>query len=331
MPIEGSSMMKNRFSSYIPIFGIESRNDTTPPMTTVTLDPSEPIWNGWYGSTVTVTLNATDNQSGVNATYYRLNEGEWETYTHSIWIVEEITIVEFYSIDNAGNEEVPKQVDIKIDESPPMITCSLNPSVPNGKNGWYISNITVTVNATDYLSGVKWTTYDGHNYTGPFSFNITEDFHGAVIKSMDNVGNIEAIGIPPLQIDTTPPTLVLNKEIKLNKIIYTATATDVMSGVAKVEFYLNDVLQVTENGSGPIFEWTLTPIPHTNEIVKAVAYDEAGNSASSSANTTNIYGQSQQQINPQVVNPLLSYQQINQQITRLLQYLILPQHMITNK
>lgn len=56
----------------IPSTGIVVFNDdTTPPVTTIELDPENPNGNnGWYVSDVTITLEATDDKSGVKAIYY---------------------------------------------------------------------------------------------------------------------------------------------------------------------------------------------------------------------------------------------------------------------
>ena len=35
------------------------------------------------------------------------------------------------------------------DAMPPTVSATLNPATPNGANGWYTSNVTVTINATD--------------------------------------------------------------------------------------------------------------------------------------------------------------------------------------
>jgi len=339
MPIGSSLSMEKRVSANIQLCKNGSRdNDTTPPVTTATLDPPEPNENGWYRDLVWVTLNATDDLSGVNVTYYQINDEGWATYIQSFFVPEYgFIVVEFYSIDNAGNVEVPKQVDFKVDLEPPYITCSLDPSSPDGNNGWYIGNITVTVNVTDDLSGVNVTYYRYSSqsqwqiYTGPF--NLTDDFPSAAIYSKDNADNFAFSGTPPLKFDREPPMLVLNKQVFFNRIVYTACASDSLSGVAYVEFYLNDVLKFTENGSGPTFEWTLIPIPHINGIVKSIAYDCAGNNASISANTSNSFEQNQQstpQSNPSL-NPqsIPGGQQINQLFHNLIFNLIL-RHQTTN-
>ena len=55
-------------------------DDTTPPVTTHSLDPPEPDgWNGWYVSDVNVTLTATDDESGVKEIKYCVNRGPIRT------------------------------------------------------------------------------------------------------------------------------------------------------------------------------------------------------------------------------------------------------------
>ena len=265
-----------------PITGkLSYRDDTTPPMTTATMDPELHI--GWYPLGVIVTLNATDNESGVNATYYRIDTGVWHTYTQPFMIEDGgMFLVQFYSIDNAGNAEAPKQVEIKIDNEPPETHVSLDPPTPNGCNGWYISDILVTLNATDEESGVWRTYYNGMIYTGPFNWSGGP----LTIFSIDNVENEEShINIPSLKVDKWPPIIELHytwERIGFRKyvIIVTATCVDSLSGMGKVEFYLNDVLQETVIGPGPDdYVWRYDYIRGLNVTIKAIAYDGAGNFA----------------------------------------------------
>ncbi|GAH12804.1 unnamed protein product, partial [marine sediment metagenome] len=51
--------------------------DTTPPYTEIILDGTMGD-NNWYVSVVTVTLNATDEGSGVESTWYRVDSGYWK-------------------------------------------------------------------------------------------------------------------------------------------------------------------------------------------------------------------------------------------------------------
>jgi hypothetical protein len=87
-------------------------NDTTPPVTTATLNPPSPNgMNGWYVSLITVTLTATDDLSGVNATFYRINDMDWQLYITPFIIDHDgMYSVKFYSTDFAGNVETIKSV-----------------------------------------------------------------------------------------------------------------------------------------------------------------------------------------------------------------------------
>lgn len=61
----------------VPSTGIIVFNDdTTPPVTTHSLNPPEPDGdNGWYVNDVEVMLNATDDMSGVKEIRYKIGDG----------------------------------------------------------------------------------------------------------------------------------------------------------------------------------------------------------------------------------------------------------------
>jgi hypothetical protein len=106
--------------------------DSTPPVTTITLDPVSPNGSsGWYTSEVGVVVAATDSDSGVFITrcaldpaiaptsYSDLPGGACPTSvsgggTHTIYAASE---------DNANNTEAPVSQTLKIDSTPPTVTC----------------------------------------------------------------------------------------------------------------------------------------------------------------------------------------------------------------
>lgn len=79
-------------------------DDVIPPTTTCTLNGE--LENETYISNVTVTLTATDDQSGINYTMYKLNQNDYQTYTDPFTVTEngEHNLY-YYSVDNAGNIE----------------------------------------------------------------------------------------------------------------------------------------------------------------------------------------------------------------------------------
>ena len=154
------------------------------------------------------------------------------------------------------------------DTTPPFTTHNLDPPDPDGLNDWYVSDLNVTLNATDDLSGVKEIKYrvnSGPVQTIPGdagSFIITDDGDGILIEywAIDYAGNTETSKSFLIDMDQTEPEIEITYEAQYDPprgwiFIFTATATDLTSGIDRVEFYLNEELQKTATGAGPYYEW----------------------------------------------------------------------------
>ena len=174
------------------------------------------------------------------------------------------------------------------DNQPPVTAHTLDPPYPDGENGWYVSNVTVTLNATDDKSGVNVTYFRINNsewkkYDEPFI--LSEDGDDILIEyySVDNAGNVENIKSVTIDIDLTPPYIKLLYEIVGgNRIIgwsieFTVIAYDNTSGVCgRVEFYFNNELQETVDGTGPEYVWTLRYWPIPKAVFRAITCNGAG-------------------------------------------------------
>ena len=150
--------------------------DTTPPVTNVTVSGTMGH-NGWYISCVIVTFIAVDWKwpSGVNHTYYKIDDGAWNEYTVPIVVCEDGEhTVYFYSDDRAmpPNIEEEKNVTFKIDQNPPSISMSVE------KVGFRQYEFTATV--SDVTSGMWYVElYFDHTFLenisapGPYERNWT--------------------------------------------------------------------------------------------------------------------------------------------------------------
>jgi hypothetical protein len=192
---------------------------------------------------------------------------------------------------------------VAVDDTAPVTGYTLNPAVPDGLNDWYVSDLEITLTASDpdptgknCNSGVKEIRYSINGVEGdplPGSsgtFVLTEDGQGINVKywAIDNVGNAEVKKeIPPINMDQTAPAttaddftyeIVDGNQYQGWDILFTVNATDAMSDMDRVEFYLNDVLQETVLGTGPTYTWEFTYWFNLHVFIKAVAYDVAGNS-----------------------------------------------------
>jgi hypothetical protein len=97
-------------------------------------------------------------------------------------------------VDNAGNYESTQSVAVNLDKTPPTTTASLSGTPAGGGN--YVAPVSVTLAATDNVSGVASTSYqlDGGTvtpYSGPFSVSALGT-HTVTYHSTDKAGNVEA-------------------------------------------------------------------------------------------------------------------------------------------
>jgi hypothetical protein len=135
--------------------GSHSKNDIIPPVTTCVLDPPEPDGeNSWYVSNVTIILNATDDSSGVNITTYRIDDMEWQIYREPFFLGDDGAYIriEFYSVDNAGNEEPINTAFISIDQTKPVVLLYYNVTGGDPQHGWDLIFYAI---ATDAMSSTN--------------------------------------------------------------------------------------------------------------------------------------------------------------------------------
>lgn len=125
---DGNGTMDSQFNSTSNLIG-NANYDQTPPKTTIKLTGTLGN-NNWYKNDVSVELNATDeaNGSGILKTEYSLDDGQAiHTFTTPFVISsEDISKLRVKSIDNAGNEETPQEVEIKIDKTAPEAKIAFN-------------------------------------------------------------------------------------------------------------------------------------------------------------------------------------------------------------
>ncbi|WXG39331.1 MAG: hypothetical protein WED07_00610 [Candidatus Freyarchaeum deiterrae] len=261
--------------------------DKTPPVTLISLSGTLGRDN-WYTSNITVTLTATDSTSGVAMTQYSLNDSEWINYTGPFIIsAEGIKDIYFNSTDNAGNVEYPAGIyEVKIDETPPVVTTGLSSTGTQTLSGWYNSDVNFTLTTNDSVSGVttiqysfdgtNWYTYNGQLYfigfwdigwlkiplwiyIPPSNISITISTEGTTTiyyRSIDDASNVNSGNIT-VNIDKTPPvtTASLNATPGLNgwytsDVDVTLHPTDSESGVAITQYSINGTTNWT-NFTGP--------------------------------------------------------------------------------
>ncbi|MET3698045.1 hypothetical protein SAMN05877753_107105 [Bacillus oleivorans] len=190
----------------------------------------------WVNQEQLITLEATDNEVGVEKTFYSLNDGPFQEGTSIPVSQEGINKISFYSVDNVGNVEDVKTEYIKIDKTAPATNINDIPA--------YSQSFTVQLTGKDELSGLAKTYYsiNGTAYAEGTAFVVDkEGINQISYYSVDAAGNKEEVITKEINIDRTAPKTESDApETWVNKgVTITLTAEDENSGVAKTYYSIN--------------------------------------------------------------------------------------------
>jgi chitodextrinase len=255
------------------------------PETTMSPLPSP----GWVNHDVEFSLPASDSLSGVDTTYYRINGEATRTYDTTVTVSDEgTTVVSYWSVDNAGNVESERTSTITIDMNAPVTEI-----VPPAPIGWVSHDVTLTLEATDSLSGVKTTYYslndgDVRSYTSGEILTIPDEGVTTISYwSEDNAGNMELPNTTTIFIDKTPPATTVTPPPPSGwtsaSVSFELDATDSLSDVQATCYALNGSLQPTYTP-----DTTVTISDEGTTVVSYWSVDDAGNIEPGNATTITV-------------------------------------------
>ncbi len=169
-----------------------------------------------------------------------------------------------------------------------------------GENGWYISCVQIILNFfKSWPDGVNHSYYkidggDWIEYIYPIYY-CGEGYHTVWAFYFDQWGNPSPIYNATFKIDTTLPEITLTKEtVGLGQIQFIANVSDAMSGVWRVEFYIDDESVYTDFDApfeSDVF-WA------GNHNVVAFVFDFAGQSDAADLITPYVLGSMGMNCNP---------------------------------
>jgi len=205
--------------------------------------------NDWYVSPVQVTITSIVDPTAtppisIAEIHYKVDEYEITVYGSSAQfdiITDGIHTLEYWGVDNAGNEGRHHIQMVNIDHTDPTLTKVLSGTL--GLNEWYTTDVTVTLTGDDSTSGWNRTEYKINggtltNYLGPFTL-IDDGVYTLYHRDYDNAGNMFELASQTVKVDKTPPTVTLAPDRNTDHngwynyaISWTVGASDLMSGVA---------------------------------------------------------------------------------------------------
>ncbi|MCA0755414.1 discoidin domain-containing protein [Paenibacillus sp. N4] len=170
----GSSWFGNM--AELRLYGEVKAADVTPPVTT------DDAPQGWAAGDTVVTFHASDESSGVEATYFTVNEGEQQTGGSVTLTGEGTHTIVYWSTDAAGNVEPSRSVEVKIDRTAPQVEIA-------GEASYTIDQtVTVTCHAADALSGVDSSPCDAP-LADTKAYTLEPGEHSLTAEAEDEAGN----------------------------------------------------------------------------------------------------------------------------------------------
>ncbi|TYP76576.1 OmpL47-type beta-barrel domain-containing protein [Paenibacillus methanolicus] len=206
----------------------------------------------------TYPIAATESANQPTAVQELIDDGQWHTIEVDVREIRNLggTYAGLSSLrsagfrlmapDNTGKEYWVDDFSIKPETPPPVTAATVSPETPDGSNGWYTSDVTISLATNNAISKVARTEYRVNDgpwvpYTGsipPFS-DGEYTFH---YRSVDQAGRTESSQAIAFKVDTTAPELTVrldktsiwpanHKMVTVNAAL---TTNDDVSGVASV-------------------------------------------------------------------------------------------------
>ncbi|MBM4431914.1 MAG: DUF11 domain-containing protein, partial [Chloroflexi bacterium] len=182
----------------------------------------------------------------------------------------------------SGNEQWGETAHraVRIDADAPQVSLTLDPPLPTGNNGWYITPLTVSVNADDSGSGVATVqvSTDGATwqlYSAPLLFTSDTAPITLWARASDAAGHISPPVTCTFKIDSTPPTshisggqgpgawvaTVITNALGNSQLVLAGAIQDNLSGRAGLDLGFDNIDWTSASHIGSWY-----PIPDQPEI-----------------------------------------------------------------
>ncbi len=233
-------------------------DDGKPPRIKVSVTKAPWVYNknvNVYGKPVTITLKATDADSGVSGSFTALNSDLFTSYNQPIVLSQEQDYaLKFYSVDNVGNKSRERLRLYSLDFTPPVSRHKvLGGHVVLGGEDIVSPKSKIQLLSEDPKAGVKSIRYRFKGIRATFKNKLlTMDglkagTHSVVYAATDKVNNAEKNKTFSFYLDKVPPSVsfsLLGDQYSRGKNMFVSgfttvelTATDNKAGVRRIRYY----------------------------------------------------------------------------------------------
>ena len=258
--------------------------DQTDPV--ITISPTGTMGsNGWYISSVSLSLTAQDSISGVTSLEYSLNSGSW-VFGNSLALTDGEHTVVVRATDAAGNQSTTSKT-IQVDTNAPLVSLSI--SATAGHMNWYVSEAVISADPSDAVSGVALAEYridEGSWGTGETTPAVTTDGAHTVDFRVTDVAGNQVVATKYFWVDATPPTSAFvnpadgSTNTLYGDVHFSGASSDATSGLNGVQLSLDNGASwqsLSLVGNHWSYVWDTRPMRDGTYTILARTNDVAGN------------------------------------------------------
>jgi len=238
--------------------------------------------NGWYVSVVNVNATASDDGSGLqgDVEVSMDNGSTWNAVP--VQLSDGLHDLTYRAYDKAGNLST-SSASVSIDTTPPLLDTSTTGK--SGSSGWYVSQATTSISASDSLAGVENIEYNqnGAGWQTGSSFTSSDGVNSTLVRVYDKAGN-ESTESMTIKVDTVAPKSLMSNQPDSNVISGTVnvhgTSFDGTSGLQFTEISVDDGTTWSKTSlSGNVwsYAWDTISTPNGAHTVLVRSEDAAGN------------------------------------------------------
>jgi hypothetical protein len=239
---------------------------------------------GWCRGAETLELTASDPQGFDVTISGDLNGISFTCGSSCNLALPEGTGIANYIVTSTSGQTASGSSTWQRDGTPPNLNIVLPPL--DGRHGWYISEVDVSANALDVISGLyslSGSTDEGTTWS-LFPFHLTDGIHPVLAHAQDVAGN-EGLESEVIYVDTVPPvsqfTSHSNGEVVQGSVLLTGSVEDMTSGTDGGELSLDggNTWQTVSMGTGDTwsFTWQSIEVPNAQYTLQMRGMDQASN------------------------------------------------------
>jgi hypothetical protein len=263
--------------------------DTTPPTTTHNYDGL------WHTSDITIVLKSSDDLSGVADTFYRINSSPVKRVSVDgqplISTEGANNTLEYWSVDNAGNEEPHKILtSIKLDKTPPTGSITINSGIKytnTTKVFLALSSLDATSEVAEMRfssNNVTWTPWEPFTTVKPWVLEQGDGLKYVYVQFRDHAKLVSQVYYATIMLDAIPPVVnVVGLQTRDTGVTISWSGSDNLSGIDHYEIRLNEGKWINVEAST---NYTFENLTQRLHIIYIKAVDRAGNMNASSTQLT---------------------------------------------